>query len=138
MAAFIIRAKEGEPAATCATPPFTDVPISDGFCKYVKRMLDLSITTGCGSGNYCPTQNVTRDQMSAFIIRAVEGNPAAGYCGSTAPFSDVPAASTFCGYIKRMTELGITTGCGGGKYCPSQTVTRDQMAVFLARAFLGM
>jgi hypothetical protein len=37
-----------------------------------------------------------------------------------------------------MTELGITTGCGGGKYCPSQTVTRDQMAVFLARAFLGM
>ena len=136
MAAFIIRAKEGEPAATCATPPFTDVPISDGFCKYVKRMLDLSITTGCGSGNYCPTQNVTRDQMAAFIIRAKEGEPAAT-C-ATPPFTDVPISDGFCKYVKRMVALNITTGCGGGNYCPSQTVTRDQMAVFLARAFLGM
>jgi hypothetical protein len=138
MAALIIRAKEGEPSTTCSTVPFTDVAISNGFCKYVKRMLDLNITTGCGSGNYCPSQNVTRDQMAAFIIRAVEGNPAAGYCGSTTPYSDVPASNGFCGHIKRMAELGITTGCGGGNYCPSQTVTRDQMAVFLARAFLGM
>ncbi len=138
MAAFIIRAKEGEPASSCATSPFSDVPISDGFCKYVKRMMDLTITTGCGGGNYCPNQNVTRDQIAAFIIRAVEGNPVAGYCGSTAPYSDVPASNGFCGHIKRMAELGITTGCGGGNYCPSQTVTRDQMAVFLARAFLGM
>jgi hypothetical protein len=138
MAAFIIRAKEGEPASACATPPFTDVPISDGFCKYVKRMLDLAITTGCGGGNYCPNQNVTRDQMAAFIIRAVEGNPPAGYCGSSAPFSDVPVSNGFCGHIKRMAELGITTGCGGGNYCPGQTVSRDQMAAFLGRAFLGM
>ena len=138
MAAFIIRAEEGEPASACTSPPFTDVPISDVFCKYVKRMQDLAITTGCGSGNYCPNQSVTRDQMAAFIIRAVQGNPAAGYCGSTAPFSDVPVSNTFCGHIKRMSELGITTGCGGGNYCPSQTVTREQMAAFLARAFLGM
>jgi hypothetical protein len=117
--------------------PFPDTS-GNWAASYINAIYGAGITTGCGSGNYCPTQNVTRDQMSAFIIRAVEGNPAAGYCGSTAPFSDVPAASTFCGYIKRMTELGITTGCGGGKYCPSQTVTRDQMAVFLARAFLGM
>jgi len=37
-----------------------------------------------------------------------------------------------------MAELGITTGCGGGNYCPGQTVSRDQMAAFLGRAFLGM
>jgi hypothetical protein len=137
MAAFIIRAVEGEPAA-CASPPFPDVPISNSFCKYVKRMLDRNITTGCGSGNYCPSQNVTRDQMAAFIVRAVEGEPLANYCGSTAPFADVPAANGFCRYIKRLSELGVTTGCGNDNYCPTQTVTRDQMAAFLARAFLGM
>jgi hypothetical protein len=37
-----------------------------------------------------------------------------------------------------MQELGITTGCGGNNYCPAQSVTRDQMAAFLGRAFLGM
>ena len=138
MAAFIVRAKEGEPASACASAPFADVSISNGFCKYIKRMLDLNITTGCGGGNYCPTGNVDRQQMAAFIIRALEGNPIAGYCGDTAPFGDVPTNSTFCGHIKRMAELGITTGCGNGNYCPTQSVTRDQMAAFLGRAFLGM
>jgi hypothetical protein len=137
MAAFIIRAVEGEPAA-CTVAPFTDVPTDNAFCKYISRMKALNITTGCSGSNYCPSQNVTRDQMAAFIIRAVEGNPVAGYCGSTAPFSDVPASNGYCGHIKRMFELGITTGCGGGNYCPTQTVTRDQMAAFLSRAFLGM
>jgi hypothetical protein len=136
MAAFIIRAAEGEPAA-CTTAPFPDVPLSNGFCKYIKRMLELNITTGCGNGNYCPSLNVDRQQMAAFIIRAVEGNPAAGYC-STAPFPDVPVSNAFCGHIKRMLELNITTGCGNGNYCPTQSVTRDQMAAFLARAFLSM
>jgi hypothetical protein len=37
-----------------------------------------------------------------------------------------------------MFEDGITTGCGGGSYCPVNNVTRSQMAAFLARAFLGM
>jgi len=138
MAAFTIRAKEGEPASSCASVPFSDVPISNGFCKYIKRMLDLNITTGCGGGNYCPSQNVSRDQMAAFIIRAVEGEPLINYCGSTAPFNDVTATSGFCRYIKRLSELGVTTGCGNDNYCPGQTVTRDQMAAFLARAFLGM
>ena len=43
-----------------------------------------------------------------------------------------------CRYIKRLAELNVTTGCGGGNYCPDSIVTRDQMAAFLARAFLGM
>lgn len=138
MAAFVVRAKEGEPSTTCASAPFNDVPTSNSFCKYVQRMSALGITTGCGNGNYCPSQNVDRQQMAAFIIRAVEGNPVAGYCGAVSPFSDVQTTNGFCGHIKRMKELNITTGCGGTNYCPTQTVTREQMAAFLARAFLGM
>jgi hypothetical protein len=140
MAAFIIRAREGNPAAGyCgSTAPFADVPASNTFCGYIKRMLELNVTNGCGNGNYCPGNNVTRDQMAAFIIRALEGNPAANYCGATSPFADVQATSGFCGHIKRMLELNITTGCGNGNYCPSQFVTREQMAVFIARAFLKM
>lgn len=137
MAAFIIRAVEGEPPA-CTNAPFLDVPIGSAFCKYIKRMKDLNITAGCSLTNYCPSQIVTREQMAAFIIRALEGNPAAGYCGSSSPFADVPTTSVFCGHIKRLQERRITLGCGNGIYCPTALVTRDQMAAFLARAFLGM
>lgn len=138
MAAFIVRAKESEPAAACTTSPFSDVPTTNWFCKYIERLSVLGVTTGCGGGNYCPGNNVTRDQMAAFIIRALEGDPATDYCGTTSSFSDVPVASAFCGHIKRMLERNITTGCGGGNYCPGQYVTREQMAAFLGRAFLGM
>ncbi len=138
MAAFVVRAKEGEPSNTCGSAPFADVPTTNSFCTYIQRMSALGITTGCGNGNYCPSQNVDRQQMAAFIIRAAEGNPVAGYCGSTSPFIDVPTSNGFCGHIKRMKELNITTGCGATTYCPTQAVTREQMAAFLARAFLGM
>ena len=30
---------------------------------------------------------------------------------------------------------GITSGCGGGRFCPDGLVTRGQMATFLSRAF---
>ena len=140
MAAFIVRAVEGEPAGNyCATgSPFSDVSSSSGFCKYIKRLSELGITQGCGGGNYCPKTTATRDQMAAFLVRAVEGEPAGNYCATGSPFSDVSSSSGFCKYIKRLSELGITQGCGGGNYCPNDPVTRAQMAAFLARAFLGM
>ena len=140
MAVFIVRALEEEPAADyCDTgSPFSDVSSTSGFCKYIKRLSELGITNGCGGGNYCPNDPVTREQMAVFIVRAAEGEPLANYCGTGSPFSDVSPASGFCKYIKRLSELGITNGCGGGNYCPNDPVTREQMAVFLAKAFSGM
>jgi hypothetical protein len=33
-----------------------------------------------------------------------------------------------------MAAAGITNGCGSGVYCPTQAITREQMAAFLHRA----
>jgi hypothetical protein len=140
MAAFLVRAVEEEPPADyCATgSPFSDVSPASFFCKYIKRLSELGITKGCGDGIYCPKTPVPREQMAAFLVRAVEGEPPADYCATGSPFSDVSPASFFCKYIKRLSEMGITKGYGDGTYRPNNTVTRDQMAAFLARAFLGM
>jgi hypothetical protein len=139
MAAFIVRAKEGEsPADYCATgTDFDDVSTTDPFCPYIKRLEELQITTGCGNSDYCPSGYVSRDQMAAFIVRAVYGEPPADYCSGGSPFTDVDSSSVYCKYIKKLNELGITTGCGANTYCPSDDVPRDQMAVFLYRAFLS-
>ncbi|OGP73776.1 MAG: hypothetical protein A2V86_01370 [Deltaproteobacteria bacterium RBG_16_49_23] len=140
MAAFIVRAKEGEPPANyCdAGISFTDVQPASPFCKYIKRLVELGITAGCEAGKYCPTDNVLRQQMAAFIVRAVEGEPLPNYCDTGISFTDVQPASVFCKYIKRLVELGVTQGCQPGMYCPGDNVLRNQMAAFLARAFLGM
>ena len=141
MAAFIVRAKEGEPASDyCSTgSPFPDCTTDSWSCRYVKRLYELGLTTGYGTtGLYMPSYEVTREQMAAFLIRAIEGEPLSTYCDSGSPFSDVSTSRWSCIYIKRLYELGITTGYGNGLYGPNDLVTRAQMAVFLGRAFLGM
>jgi spore germination protein YaaH len=52
------------------------------------------------------------------------------------PFWDI-SGSQFIGDILWLVDTGITSGCGGGRFCPGESVTRQQMASFLARA-LGL
>jgi len=52
-------------------------------------------------------------------------------------FPDVPCPSPFAGWVEQLAAEGITTGCGGGNYCPSASVTRAQMAVFLLKTEHG-
>ena len=47
----------------------------------------------------------------------------------------MPASSPFCRWIEELARRGVVAGCGGGNYCPSAAVTREQMAVFLAVTF---
>jgi hypothetical protein len=49
-------------------------------------------------------------------------------------FDDVTANSVHAGPIGEMADAGITAGCAIGRFCPSDEVTRDQMASFLARS----
>jgi hypothetical protein len=56
---------------------------------------------------------------------------------ATASFTDVPTTHLFFQYVEALAAAGITSGCGGGNFCPDAAVTRGQMAVFLAKA-LGL
>jgi hypothetical protein len=138
MAAFIIRAVEGEPPSDYCTSgtPFPDVTSDMWSCRYIKRLKELNITRGYSNGMYEPYEQVTREQMAALLIRAVEGEPPLNYCNSGGPFSDVTSTMWSCRYIKRLKELRITTGYGDGRYGPYDPVIREQMAAFLWRAFL--
>jgi len=58
---------------------------------------------------------------------------------SISTFSDVPADHWAWSYIERLYAAGVTGGCAASplQYCPENTVTRDQMAVFLERGIHG-
>jgi hypothetical protein len=56
---------------------------------------------------------------------------------ATATFSDVPTTHPFFRAIEAFSASGITSGCGGGNFCPNQPVTRQEVAKFFARA-LGL
>ena len=52
---------------------------------------------------------------------------------AAATFSDVPESHPFYNDVEAVAAAGVTTGCGGGKYCPDANVTRGQMAAFMNR-----
>ena len=52
-------------------------------------------------------------------------------------FADVPTSFAFYPFIENLFHNGITGGCAGGNYCPGNSVTRAQMAVFLLKAEHG-
>ena len=56
---------------------------------------------------------------------------------ATATFADVPTSFTYFRTIEALAASGITSGCGGGNFCPNQFVTRGEMSKFLANA-LGL
>jgi hypothetical protein len=54
-----------------ATATFGDVPTSHAFFRYVEALAASGITAGCGGGNFCPDQPVTRGQMAVFLAKAL-------------------------------------------------------------------
>ena len=77
-----------------------------------------------------PNGTINRAQMVTMLWRA-EGQPAAG---GAASFTDVSADSYYASAVSWAVENGITTGVGGGKFDPTGTCTRAQIAAFLARS----
>ena len=56
---------------------------------------------------------------------------------AVATFSDVPTGHPFFRFVQALVAAGITSGCGGGRFCVDDPITRGQMAVFLSLA-LGL
>jgi glucose/arabinose dehydrogenase len=109
-------------------PPFSDIANSQ-FYYDIKWAFAEGVTTGCTATTFCPNSIVTREQMASFLVRALH-LPAT----STDFFTD-DETSIHEADINRLAASGITTGCAPHRYCPQATVTRQEMASFLVRAY---
>lgn len=136
MAIFLERGMKGSdytpPAATGAL--FSDVPDIFWAAQWIEQLFLDGITSGCGAGNYCPGDFVTRAQMAVFLLRAEHGS-AYQPPSPAGVFLDVPSAHWAAGWIEQLAAEGITMGCGQDIFCPDDSVTRAQMAVFMVRTF---
>jgi hypothetical protein len=115
---------------------FTDVV--GIFEPSIAKLAANQVTAGCGNGStYCPDAGATRAQMAVFLLRSKKGICYAPPPATGTVFPDVPANSFAAAWIEALAAEGVTSGCGGGLYCPNATVTRAQMAVFLLKMLEG-
>ena len=142
MAVYISRAIAGGDAAIPAGPSqatFPDVPIDHWAYRYVEYAVANSVVAGYDDGRYYPDGVLDRGQMAVFIARAVAGGDQ--YVPPpppTATFPDVTPGSEWdwCrGHVEFMVSRGVVNGYDDGLYHPELVCSRDQMAVYIARAF---
>ena len=136
MAALVLKARHG----LCYVPPpctgqFDDVPCPSTFAAWIEAFADEGITGGCGGNNFCPAESRpqrpdgrlppeggARSRLRSARLR----RPLLG-C----------AVSLVLRQLDRAARDGSRSpgGCGGGHYCPTSSITRGQMAVFLVKTF---
>lgn len=131
MAVWLVRAIDSRAPPDIERTRFEDVEADAWEAPYIERLAALGITTGCAELplRFCPDAPVTRGQMASFLVRYLDLDPA-----PPAGFDDI-AGNSHETAIDTLAAAGITKGCRTDtlSYCPSQPVSRAQMASFIAR-----
>jgi hypothetical protein len=134
------RVTRGEMAVFLARVLALPVPSADHFGdddgrfyeSAANRLFEAGITEGCGPNRYCGEQFIPREQMAAFLARTL-----ALPNSSVDHFVD-DEGSMFEGAIDKIAQAKITLGCNpptNNRFCPTDHVTRGQMAAFFKRAW---
>ena len=110
--------------------PFADIADSP-FVDEIVWLADQGLISGCSATDFCPTNRIRRGQMATVLARALR------LPSTSADYFTDDDDTAHEGAINRIAAAGITTGCGGDRFCPTELVTRGQLASFLARG-LGL
>jgi hypothetical protein len=138
-ASMLLRASQGAayipPACNPSAPPFADVPCTHPFAVWIGDMKTRNLMSGCGNGNFCPDRAMTRAEAAVSVLRAREGSAYAPPACTTPSFTDAPCSYWAADWIEELKRRGVTGGCGNGTYCPEAAMTRESVAVFIAKTF---
>ncbi len=99
----------------------------------IDKLYEAGITYGCNpplNNEYCPEREISRGEMAAFIVRALDLTETT----DGVPYDDV-AGDTFAEDIARLHAAGIAFGCDADNYCPDRPLLREEMAELLVRGF---
>jgi ELWxxDGT repeat protein len=133
--AVLLLASRGGTAPPPATGTrFQDVPADYWAAPWIEKLANEGLAGGCSVSPplFCPNNSLTRAEMAVLLVGARHEVPPPA---TGTVFADVPAGYWAAPWIEKLAADGITGGCGGGNFCPTQPVTRAEMAVFLATAF---
>ena len=125
MASFMVRAGSLGPATKDF---FTD---DDGSFHEndTNSIAAAGVTLGCAPGRFCSSEIVTRGELASFLYRHL------GLAPAVSDYFTDDSGSVHEEAINALTEAGIVQGYGLGLFGPNQSVTRQEMATFIVRAF---
>ena len=109
---------------------FTDVP-SDFWARgAIETLAAANVINGFPNGTFEPNAAMTRAQFVKMLVLALGLAPGSG----STNFTDVPADAWYAPYVSAAVQAGLVTGMTATTFDPNATVTREDVAVLLARA----
>jgi hypothetical protein len=116
--------------AWALTSPFTDIE-GTGYYGQILWVAQRSLMDGCTSKRFCSAEYLSRGELAGALADGLDLPRT-----NNDYFSD-DNGGRYEDAINRLKAAGLTSGCGGSRYCPGLTVRRGAMASALARA-LGL
>ncbi len=108
---------------------FTDVNKTDWFYDDVKYVVENGLMNGTGDDKFSPTDSMNRAMLVTVLYR-LEGEPKVS---GTSEFTDVENNQWYTNAVLWATKNEIVNGYGDGKFGPTDSITREQMATILFR-----
>lgn len=111
---------------------FTDIAGYDWASEAIEYLAGIGVINGKGDGRFAPQDNVTREEFVKMLVSALglqdNGND------NEMDFSDVDGESWYAQYIKTAYDCGIINGISDTEFGIGSYISRQDMAVLIARA----
>ena len=127
-------APQGSAESSSWQNPFGDVGEADWFYHNVEYAHSNNLFSGTSATTFAPNTSMTRG-MLVTVLGRMSGADVSGYASS---FGDVDAGAYYANYTEWAREQGIVSGVGGNNFVPNTIITRQDMAVMLARYALAI
>ena len=120
---------------------YTDLGNAPTLRSHIQALADHGIFTGtdCGVNLFCPHDDVLKWEVAVWLARELNRVGDNGVEPPSTPnrFEDLSGFSDWSNHINWIAQEGVIEGCQQqpGRFCPTQRVSRAQMATMLANAY---
>ncbi len=128
-------AQPGQYVVLVNTTKFNDIPSNYSASSQLDTLLGRGAVSGFPDGGFHPTAQVTRAQFVKMLVLALGLNVPAQPTNDG--FKDVPADSWYAPYVDAAVQAKLVEGVTAAKFAPGDPITREQLAVMVARAMNG-
>lgn len=109
---------------------YGDVSANHWASEAINALSSQLIVTGMRLGEFAPDHTVTRAEFASLLSRML------GLRGEAElRFEDIPSGAWYAQDVALIAQAGIVQGTGGGRFEPNSSITRQEMAVMIMRAY---
>nr|WP_283809120.1 immunoglobulin-like domain-containing protein [Tumebacillus amylolyticus] len=119
-------------ASSVSVNGYLDLALADSWAQdAILQAKTLGLMSGDPSGNFRPLDTITRQELAVILtnLMNLKRDPE-----SVSSYKDVTSAQWGVSYIEAVKNAGFMTGDGNDTFRPDDMITREELAIVLARA----